>query len=42
MIEEVVLGRDKEALEVRKYIVYVGNDGYLSLPGVRYTVRTGK
>ena len=42
MIEEVVLGRDQGASEVRKYSVFVGSDGYLSLPGVKYTIRTGK
>lgn len=39
---EVMLGRDKGAIEVKKYSVYVGSDGYLSLPGVRHTTRTEK
>lgn len=42
MIEDVVLGRDKEALEVKKYSVCMGSDGYLSVPGMRHTTRTGK
>ena len=37
-----MLERDEEALEVRKYSVYVGNYGYASLPGARYTISTGK
>lgn len=31
MIQEVVLGRNKEELEVKKYSVYMGNNGYLKL-----------
>lgn len=42
IIEEVVLRRDKKALEVKKHSVYMGNGDYLSLPAMRHTMRTGK
>jgi hypothetical protein len=42
IVEKVVLGRGKEGLEVKIYDVYLGNDGYFSLPRVTHTAKTGK
>lgn len=42
MIEEVVLGSNKEEFEAKECNVCRGNDGYLSLPTVRRTTRTEK
>lgn len=41
MVEDVGLGWDKKSSEVKKHSVYLQNDGYLSLHGMRHTIRTG-